>query len=91
MPGKRKQADAVGKGWGNEELDWRMTLFLNSCYDSFLDLPYPLLSPYLIKCSSWSSYSVRLNGGPDLAPCLLDQIHRLSCSIALGTSKFFKA
>ena len=49
MPGKRKQADAVGKGWGNEELDWRMTLFLNSCYDSFLDLPYPLLSPYLLS------------------------------------------
>ena len=45
----------------------------------------------LLKHSSWSSYSVRWNGGPDLAPCLFDQIHDLSCTVVLGTSKFFKA
>ena len=96
MPEKRKQADAVRKRLGK----WRAGLendpFSQQVLEQllwlfFLDLPYPLLSPYLIKYSSWSSYSVRWNGGPDLAPCLFDQIHRLSCSIALGTSKFFKA
>lgn len=95
MPEKRKQADAVRKRLGKWRAGLEKDPFSQQVSVQLLWLlffRFAISSPKcLLKHSSWSSYSVRWNGGPDLAPCLFDQIHGLSCNVVLGTSKFFKA